>query len=271
MSILICSSDKYKSLWNLHFDFLNKYWSDCPYPVYLGTNSLKFEKIKTLVARGNRNRLTWSSYLLEWLNQIETEYVLLTLDDFILRRQVISSEINDCLDFVINNNIDCLRLVPRPFPFYRDNEKRLFGRYDERMPFFLSLQASIWKKNTLLSLIVEDESIWEFEMYGSSRSKSPIKLSFYGIYRNVFDYGEHIIDGGKMLRTSTYNLPIKKYNLDFYYNPIQVEFMILLKRLFYFFIHRQPASLRIISINLVTSILKSNTVHKKTIAANKSQ
>jgi hypothetical protein len=268
MSFLICSSDKYKSLWNLHFDFLNKYWADCPYPVYLGTNSLKFDKINTLVTTDNC--LSWSSRLLEWLNQIETEYVLLTLDDFIIRRRVINSEINSCLDFIISQNIDCLRLVARPLPFDRDNEKRLFGRYDKRMPYILSFQASIWKKTTLLSLIVEGESTWEFEIYGSSRAKLQEKLSFYGVYRTVFDYGEHIIDSGKILRSSTYNLPLQKYDLDFDYNLIQIEFIILLKRLFYFFLHRQPASLRLKSINLVTSILKSNTVDRKTIAANQS-
>jgi hypothetical protein len=269
MSVLICSSDKYKSLWNLHFDFLNRYWSDCPYPVYLGTDSLKFEKINTLLTTGNR--LSWSSCLLEWLNQIETEYVLLTLEDFIIRRQIITSEINHCLEFIVNQNIDCLRLVARPLPFYRDNENKLFGSYDKRMPYIVSLQASIWKKTTLMSLIVEGESIWEFEIYGSFRAKLQEKLRFYGVYRTIFDYGEHIIDGGKMLRSSTYNLPVKKYNLDFDYNLIQIELIILLKRLLHFFIHRQPASLRVKSINLVNYIFKSHTVHQKTIAANESK
>ncbi|OBQ30247.1 MAG: hypothetical protein AN483_06085 [Aphanizomenon flos-aquae MDT14a] len=266
LSILICSSDKYKSLWNLNFDFLEKYWSDCPYPVYLGTDSLLSERSKTLVNRKGQY-LSWSSCLLEWINQIDTEYVLLTLDDFIIRKKINQLQIENCLEFIIRKNIDSLRLVRRPKPFYPENENSLFGRYDMMMPYLASLQASIWKKSSLLSLIKEGESIWEFENSGSSRAREQGGLSFYGVYETVFDYGEHIIDGGKLLRTSTYNLPIDKYKLDFTPNSFPSEINILLKRLRHFCIHNTPTYLRLKLINFLYSKYKSNTVEQKTIAS----
>jgi hypothetical protein len=265
LSILICSSDKYKSLWPLHFDFIEKYWSNCPHPIYLGTDSLIFERSKTLVNRKGQY-LSWSSCLLEWINQIDTEYVLLTLDDFIIRKEISQIQIDSCLEFVIKKNIDSLRLVARPKPFYPENEDNLFGRYDTMMPYVVSLQASIWKKSSLLSLIKEDESIWEFENSGSSRAREQGVFSFYGVYETVFDYGEHIIDGGKLLRTSTYNLPTDRYKLDFIYNPFLLEINILLKRLPHFCIHSTPTGLRLKLIKFLYSTYKSNTVEQKTIA-----
>lgn len=265
ISILICSSDRYKSLWNLNFDFLEKYWSDCPYQVYLGTDSLIYERSKTIINRKGQY-LSWSSCLLEWINQIESEYVLLTLDDFIIRKKVSNYEIDYCLNFVISNNIDCLRLVARPKPFYQSKDESLFGQYDIQMPYLVSLQASLWKKDSLVSLIRERESIWEFEKYGSSRAREQ-KLVFYGVYKTIFDYGEHIVDGGKLLRTSTYNLPMAKYNLDLHTHSIQTELIILLKRLRHFLFYILPNPLKLRIMTTLGSRLESNTVSQKTLAA----
>lgn len=265
LSILICSSDKYQCLWNLNFDFLKKYWIDCPYEVHLGTDSLIDERYKTIINRKGKY-LSWSSCLLEWLNQIDSKYILLMLDDFILRKRVNNHEISYCLNFVMSNNIDCLRLVACPQPFYRSENDRLFGQYDIRMPYLVSLQASLWKKDSLFSLLKEGESIWEFEKYGSLRAKEQ-DFTFYGVYKTVFDYGVHIVDGGKLLRTSIYNLPIAKYNLDFPTSLLKTELIILLKRLRHFLFYRLPTPLKIKVFTILGSKLESNTVHQKTVAS----
>ena len=44
LAILVLSCDKNCDLWPPFFSFYQKYWKDCNYNVYLGTNFLKFEK-----------------------------------------------------------------------------------------------------------------------------------------------------------------------------------------------------------------------------------
>jgi hypothetical protein len=263
LSILICSCDRYRSVWNLHLDYLDKYWADCPYPIFLGTDSLASDRVPTLNC--GDQQLAWSLRVYEWLMQLDSDYVLVTLDDFILRSPVSTEDIQHCLDFAIQKQIDCIRLRVRPKPFYRDADDSLFGKYEISMPYFVSLQAAIWKRDTLTSLIQGGESIWEFEHRGTERAQKYGKLKFYGVYKTLFDYGEHIIDGSKLLRTSIYNLPLEKYELSFPIIPLKTEFIILYKRVLHFLVHRSPLPLRLALINLQSkSGLKSNTIQEKT-------
>lgn len=266
LSVLICSSDKYTSLWDIHADFLKKNWSDCPYPIYLGTDSVTSIRFNTVTNRSQCK--SWSACLLEWVSQIDAEYILLTLDDFILREPVSTSDVENCLEFLSSSKGDCLRLVARPKPFYRDSSYPSFGKFDQVLPYIVSAQASIWKKSTLLALAKSGESIWEFEESGSLRARSG-NYSFYGVYRTVFNYGEHILDGGKLLRTSTYNLPVQQYSLPFSYQPISKEIVILLKRLSHFVIHNSPTSIRLRLLTLKSRFFKSDVVSEKTKTAAK--
>ena len=263
LSILICSCDKYSFTWNLHIDALEKNWEDRPYPVFLGSDSKKHLSYPTLFNTSNDR--SWSSCLTSWLNQIDTEYVLLTLDDFILRHHVNTSEISTCLDFVIQEDLDCLRLIVRPKPFNVHPRNPMFGEFHESMHYLVAVQPSIWKKSTLLSLIRSGESIWEFEHYASVRARSRNDLKLYGTYKTVFDYGLHIIDGGKLLRSSIINIPYKNYNIVLPFVPLNEEALIIVKRLFYFLVNLCPTRCRIQILEFITSIKKENkTVINKT-------
>lgn len=263
LSVLICSCDRYQSVWNLHLDYLEKYWANCPYPIFLGTDSLTCDRVSTLNCKGKQ--IPWSLRVYEWLMQLDSNYVLITLDDFILRSPVSTENIQHCLDFSIQKQVDCIRLVARPKPFYQDANDSLIGKYELTMPYLVSLQASIWKRDSLISLIQDGESIWEFEKYGTDRARKNGQLKFYGVYKTVFDYGEHIIDGSKLLRTSIYNLPIKEYKLQFPIMPFKTEFIILYKRVLHFLVHRSPLPLRLALIKLQSkSGLRSNTIQEKT-------
>ena len=50
IAFVVSSCDKYYFLWDPFFKTLEKYWPDCPFQLYLITNSLDYqnEKVKTL-------------------------------------------------------------------------------------------------------------------------------------------------------------------------------------------------------------------------------
>lgn len=263
LSILICSCDKYSFIWDLHFDFLRVNWNDCPYPIYLGTDSKSYKTHLTLF--NNSNDRSWSSCLISWLSQVETDYVLLTLDDFILQHQVRNSDILESLDFVIQENIDCLRLIVRPKPFDTHSKNSNFGKFNNFMPYLIAVQPSIWKKSSLLSLLRSGESIWEFEYNASKRAVSDGTFKLYGTYKTIFNYGLHIVDGGKLLRTSVINIPYKDYGITLPFVSIQDEIIIVLKRVFYFLINSCHVKLRIFILKILSKSKKENkTVANKT-------
>ena len=50
-------------------------------------------------------------------------------------------------------------------------------------PYRTSAQSAIWRKSSLESLLVDGESIWEFEVLGSRRSDA--LEGFYAVWRPV--------------------------------------------------------------------------------------
>src|SRR5262245_35170578 len=84
VSIVIMSCDRYGDLWEPFFKLFNRFWQGCPYHRYMVTDSIAAPHPLgcTLVAGGKN--LTWSHRLLNALMQIETDYVLLLVDDLFL-------------------------------------------------------------------------------------------------------------------------------------------------------------------------------------------
>ncbi len=69
VAVLVTSCDKYQDLWEPFFTLFFRYWQDCPYPVYLGTNHLKYdhERVKTIAVGDETD---WSSDFRSMLEQI---------------------------------------------------------------------------------------------------------------------------------------------------------------------------------------------------------
>ncbi len=80
-SILVVSCDRYRDLWAPFFTLFQRYWPDCDMPVYLGANFVQaeFAGVRTLKAGDDES---WSKGLRFFLENIQTEYVLLMLEDF---------------------------------------------------------------------------------------------------------------------------------------------------------------------------------------------
>lgn len=79
-AVLVNSCDKYAEAWYPFFALFKKYWSDCPYPVYLNTETKAYseQEVQTL----NSNKTSWGSRLCDALNRIDSEYVILLFRRF---------------------------------------------------------------------------------------------------------------------------------------------------------------------------------------------
>ena len=43
-AVVVCSCDKYSDLWDPYFELFKKFWADCPYPVFLNTETKRQTK-----------------------------------------------------------------------------------------------------------------------------------------------------------------------------------------------------------------------------------
>lgn len=171
LSILSCSCDKYSDVWGPMFGMFFKYWPDCPYKIYLMSNTKVYDdnRVHTIATGEDK---TWSISFRKALNTIESKYVLVIMEDYLLQSKVISDEFETAIRYMENEKVDYLRLFPAPRPDRVYGQMGLYkiGKIDKDAEYRVSLQAAIWRRDYLVHLIDDRDSAWQFEYLGSKRS-----------------------------------------------------------------------------------------------------
>ena len=172
-AIAIFSFDGYADLWGPFFDAWFKFWPDCPYPIYLQTNSLTFEHPNVNCIKVGPDQ-DWSTSAQIFLSEVVEKHILVVMEDYILIREVDSNRIDNILRYVIENKIGCFRLFASPGPDMElagCMQGELVGEISLDADYRVSLQAAIWDKEVLHNLIVPGESAWSLEIDGTRRSR----------------------------------------------------------------------------------------------------
>jgi glycosyltransferase involved in cell wall biosynthesis len=193
-AVLVVSSDGYKDLWRPFFTLFEENWPDCPFPVYLGTQSesASFANVSTLLAGKNR---PWGASLRFFLEQIGTMNILLLLEDFFLSERVSNEKVLTQLETLLKLRGVTLRLCPNPPPTVRVPGYTTVGEQHRLAPFRVSLQASFWDTRALLQLLIDAESPWQFEQQGTLRAQAQPR-GFYCSFRQEFPY-RHVVEKGE--------------------------------------------------------------------------
>lgn len=213
-TLFVPSCDAYSDLWTPFFALLDRFWADCPFPIVLGANKQEFAapNVRVLHSGDEKN---WSTQAIRQLGQLETPYVLMMLDDFFLRAPVSTEKVEQCLNFLREHKGHCLRLLPRPAPPQPAQQQNTsIGEIPAGTPYRVSTQGAIWKRDTLLELLREGESIWQFEMNGTQRSAA-FPDGFYGVYTPALTYGHHVVQRGKWFRNEAAHFDKMNIGCDF--------------------------------------------------------
>ena len=166
LSILVLSCDKYSDLWSPFFACFFKSWVDCEYPVYLGANKQSFgdSRVRTILSGEDRG---WSSSVRKIIEQIDSEYILILLEDLFLVKNVDAAKFRECFSVLLKNNFQHCHIDQRPKP--ESIIEQGIGVYVKGMPYRVNV-LGLWKKSYLLGLLLDGESPWNFEIMGSYRS-----------------------------------------------------------------------------------------------------
>lgn len=196
-SVLVSSCDAYSDLWTPFFTLFWRHWPNCPFPVYLGTNfaECKHPRVRTLHAGTDES---WSANLSSFLARLQSEYVLLLLEDFFFTQRVNTQTIETYIAALDELGGATLRLRPNPPPDGRVPGYEPLGSVDARAPFRVSAQAGIWNRRDLQALLRSGESAWEFERNATERSRSR-SGGFYCVRKPVIHY-MHVVERGRWFR-----------------------------------------------------------------------
>jgi hypothetical protein len=240
-SVFVSSCDAYADLWVPFFTLFWRYWPDCPFPVYLGTNELRYDdhRVTTVNSEGG---LSWAEQARRQISTIETPYVLLVLEDFFLRKPTPTKDLLELLATLGAVNGRMLRLTNRPPPDEPADGHSSIGLIRPGAPYRVSTQATIWHRDTLLELLKPGESIWEFEEAASRRSDRYIN-DFYSVWRQALPYGYHVVQQGKWFRHEARRFAQMKIGCDFIARPVMTRKEALRARFEYlksWFLHQLP-------------------------------
>ncbi len=189
-TLVVSSCDKYADAWYPYFALIKKYWKGCPQKIALITETKSFscEGLDIKVYNNQRENETWSERLYNCLKDIDTDYIIFSLEDFFLLGAVDDEAIERCYQWMEEDqNIAVCRLCS-------SNDKKLlktdkYGDFriaDASVGYRLDTQVALWRKQSLMDFIDIKEDPWQFEIKGTERAKSSNK-TFLWHYRESLD------------------------------------------------------------------------------------
>lgn len=237
LAILICSFDGYSSLWNPHIEAINKFWPDCPYKIFLGTNH-KDSNIKGVTSLKIGNDNGWSDNVLKCIKSINADYILLFHDDLLISKPVNSSYLISLIEKCILNNWNYLRIhnSPKGNVFYDESITKISPDSQYRT----SVVSAVFKKKILIDLLRNEENAWQFEIYGSIRSR--IYEDFYVVNKDYFSLINTVIKGKvdpiSLKKAKEVGLNISKVDLPVMnmFEVFLLYFHRFLRNMFFFFV-----------------------------------
>lgn len=201
VTILVNSCDLYEDAWEPTFKLYKAQWPDCPYNFVLNTETKtyngEFNNVRT-VCYGKSG--TWTERFEYVLNQIETPYVLFTLEDYFLLNKVNSDVFEKAVSAMDNNpkvGMVCLSHTSKDDIKTNDYEDENFYSRIVNPECMIWCRICLYRREYLLKLLRSHETIWEFEKYAAYRA---MKLDYFVLQQNtsqpeVFTFKIKIEDG----------------------------------------------------------------------------
>ena len=172
VAFVVSSCDKYEDAWYPYFELVKKYWPNHPSEIVLITETKHYTTYGLNIKTYNFPQdYTWSERLYYTLAQLNTKYIIFSLEDFFLFDHVDDLRILRCISWMEQNQkiVQC-RLIPSSFSQLTPSRKyEDFCFAGDDVPFRLDTQVAIWNREGFMSFIDLSESPWLFESKGTTR------------------------------------------------------------------------------------------------------
>jgi hypothetical protein len=224
LTIVVNTCDKYYDVLEIFFLAFHDNWQNCPYPVIINseTNKYKYNALVHNYISSNGND-DWGARLIATLNSINSEYVLMLYDDFILDSPINNNRINEALELLKNNKKSVVTyLLNTSIPLKFSNSKENFIELKDRVENRLNSYPAIWRKENLIKYTAPGDTPWAWEAFGTYRTWGDGNI-FYSLNPNkedIFHYNHSkggAIYRGKWVRTVVDHVSIK-YPLEIDWN-----------------------------------------------------
>ncbi|MDQ6765156.1 MAG: hypothetical protein M3Z22_03525 [Verrucomicrobiota bacterium] len=179
VAIVVSSCDAFFDCWRPFASFFRRYWSDCPFPVYLITNDLRVRSavLRSLPVGVDRG---WASNMQSALLQLCESRVLYFQEDYFLEGAVRHEQLADDFAHAFEHDVDafCFRARSELEPGFQPINDR-FGIVPRDSDGRTRCQVTLWKRESLLHALRAGENAWEMESQGSERTRDMRVVSYH--------------------------------------------------------------------------------------------
>ena len=171
-TLLIHSCDKFSDLWDAHIKLLERNWPDRNCPTFILTDSINehiFRNVEILSAGDNKEITERIRYALEYIN---TEYVIVTLDDYFPTTSIETRRINRLIDVMEKEGYDYMRLYHLPEGGTTATKYSDIYNLSLDGDYRVNLYVGIWRKDFMARTLADKElNAWEFEVTLTEQSR----------------------------------------------------------------------------------------------------
>lgn len=171
MRVVVLSCKKYSDAWTPFFRLFQQFWPNCPYPVWLVTDSIEGADPANLPDRVHvYDHPSWNRILSDFCREYDDEPIMLFLEDYFLTSTPNQRLIDHALLEYMFHKAACVRLYPCPGGDEEYGDP-YFARVPDHAPYRISTQVGIWYPGALRVIADNTDSPQAFELDGSRHYK----------------------------------------------------------------------------------------------------
>jgi len=220
LTIVVNTCDAYNDVLGIFFHALRDCWPDCPYPVVINTESNTHD----YPARVHNHRSPsgvddWGDRLRSTLSSIDTEFVLMLYDDFILDAPVSNQRVQAALQLLQSQAQAMVTyLINTELPLQVPHTSGMFIPLKDKVDYRLNSAPAIWRKQALMNYTAAGDTPWAWEVFGSYKTWGDGR-AFYSLNPSQGDiYPYNHAKGGAIYRGKWVRAVVdkmaQKYPLD---------------------------------------------------------
>jgi len=177
IALIVVSCDKYQDLWEPFFHLFFKYWPDCPYQIYLTSNTLTYpdERVSPILIGPDSD---YSSNLLNIIGQVNKPWIILWFEDCFLTGQLDTKRFVRLISLAQSKDVGYFKLTVDVPVVYTKSKNEEIAPIPKYVKYRSGIGLALYKKETLIKLLKPGETAWEHDK--SSRSNL-LEDKFYGL------------------------------------------------------------------------------------------
>lgn len=181
VAFVVVSCDRYADLWDPFFHCLDKYWPDCPYPVYLVTNHKDYDKYGVTVIKVGNDK-SYSDNLQIAISQLEESWAILWLEDVFISKRVDTRRLQAIIEEAQSLGVGYLKLSADLPLSYEQGTQLGIGPIPKGVRYRSAVGLSLYQIETLEKLLIPNATAWELD---TSKISNELDVPFYALTRTA--------------------------------------------------------------------------------------